>query len=241
LHPAAAEEPVGKVSDLMSVFPRRIATSLGLSSEDEHKATSILGQGHPLTRAVSLQRTLVTQALVTGGALVLGLAGWLTVVPAASLEVAAALLVELFLVLAWLCVRARVRARSESLIASGDDVRQIPVIGRERGRLGSRRVRESLARSLEHLLRDAQQWHQLLPSARPLPGVECLRDAAPEVADVVARLRSENPRVQGVALTRRLLIDGHSSPLYSGNARLLREELCRIRYLLEPGVDVGTR
>ena len=226
----------------MSVLPRRIATTLGLSSEDEQKATSILGQGHPLTRAVSLQRTLVTQGLVTGGALVLGLAGWLTVVPAAWLEVAAAVLVELVLVLAWLCVRGRVRERSESLIASGDDIHEIPVIGRERGRLGSRRVRESLARSLEHLLRDAQHWHQLLPSARPLPGVECLRDAAPEVADVAARLRSENPRVQGVALTSRLLIDGHSSPLYSGNARLLREELCRIRYLLEPGAgEVETR
>ena len=219
----------------MTVFPRRIATSLGLSSEDEQKATSILGRGHPLTRAVSLQRTLVTQVLVTGGALVLGLVGWLTVLPAASLEVAAAVVVELMLVLGFLCVRGRVRARSESLIASGEDVQGIPVIGRERGRLGSRRVRESLARSLERLLRDAQRWHQLLPSARPLPGVECLRDAASEVADVVDRLRSENPRVQGVALTSRLLIDGNSSPLYSGNARLLREELCRIRYLLEPG------
>ena len=225
----------------MSVFPRRIATSLGISSEDEQTATSILGRGHPLTRAVSLQRTLVSQVLVTSGALVLGIAGWLTVVPAASLEVAAALLVELVLLLAWLCVRGRIRERSESLIASGEDVQQIPVVGRERGRLGSRRVRESLARSLEHLLRDAQRWHQLVPSARPLPGVECLRDAAPEVADVVARLRSENPRVQGVALTSRLLIDGHSSPLYSGNARLLREELCRIRYLLEPVVADETR
>lgn len=223
----------------MSVLPQRIATSLGLSSEDEQRATSILGRSHPLTRAVSLQRTLVTQVLVTGAALALGLAAWLTVVPAASIEVAAAVPVELGLVVAWLWVRGRVRERSESLIASGDDIHEIPVIGRERGRLGSRRVRESLARSLEHLLRDAQRWHQLLPSARPLPGVECLRDTAPEVADVVARLRSENPRVQGVALTSRLLIDGRSSPLYSGNARLLREELCRIRYLLEPAADDG--
>jgi hypothetical protein len=219
----------------MSVFPRRIAILLGLSSDDERRAASILGQGHPLTRAVSLQRTFITQAVVTAGALVLGVAGWLAGIPGASLEVAIAVPVELALVLAWMCVRGRVRGRTETLIAAGEDVHGIPVVGRERGRLGSHRVRESLARSLEGLLRDAERWHQLLPSARPLPGVECLRDAAPEVADVVARLRSENARVQGVALLSRLLIEGQSSPLYSGNARLLREELCRIRYLLEPG------
>jgi hypothetical protein len=39
--------------------------------------------------------------------------------------------------------------------------------------------------------------------------------------------------VQGVALTARFLSDGYGSPLYGNEVEPLREELNRIRYLLE--------
>jgi hypothetical protein len=39
--------------------------------------------------------------------------------------------------------------------------------------------------------------------------------------------------VQGVALAARFLSDGYGSPLYGNDVEPLREELNRIRYLLE--------
>jgi hypothetical protein len=59
----------------------------------------------------------------------------------------------------------------------------------------------------------------------------------------VEALRRDRVRVQGVALTSRLLSDGQSSPLYANEVGPLREELNRIRFLLEcadgAGLDDG--
>jgi hypothetical protein len=53
------------------------------------------------------------------------------------------------------------------------------------------------------------------------------------VKSIAKALRGDRVGVQGVALTVRLLTDGCQSPLYANELGPLREELNRIRYLLE--------
>jgi hypothetical protein len=109
----------------------------------------------------------------------------------------------------------------------------VPLVARERRRLASPQQRERLARSLEHLHRDALRWHALPPPYRPLDGVRRLRETSREVVEVIARLRSDHVRTRGVAMTVRLLTDGGESPLYGDNAERLREELNGVKYALE--------
>lgn len=203
-------------------------------AEEEKAARAVLGPEHPLSRAVSFQRTVAIQALAATIPIGLGVVGVLSGVGRASLVLGAACVVEVALLVASLGARGTTSGRAQELIAAGDDAVVLPMVARERRRLAARRERESLARSLERLLRAAQRWEEIPPHLRPLPGVDRLREAAPEVRDVVARLRAEPVRVQGVALVSRLLSDGQASPLYRGDARRLQEELGRIRYLLEP-------
>lgn len=117
----------------------------------------------------------------------------------------------------------------------------MPVIARERRRLSSQEERERLARSLEVLHRDALRWRQTPPRYRPLPGIVQPRDVSQEVAAVVTALRHDGVRVQGVALASRLLSDGQASPLYANDVRALREELNRIRYLLDCKSEIARR
>ena len=87
--------------------------------------------------------------------------------------------------------------------------------------------------SIEALYRDAVRWYQILPRYRPPNGVQQLRNLSVEVTSIAKALRGDRVGVQGVALTVRLLTDGCQSPLYANELGPLREELNRIRYLLE--------
>ena len=73
----------------------------------------------------------------------------------------AAFAAELAFVAAALCARRIARDRVQDLIVDGSDRLVLPVVARERRRLASRKVRESFARSLERLLRDAQRWNEI--------------------------------------------------------------------------------
>lgn len=146
---------------------------------------------------------------------------------------AAAAIVQLGLLIAVPYFRGRTRDIAEELIAAGHDTaRELRVVDDEYRRLASPKERERLARSLAHLLHDAERWYRMLPAHRPLPGVHCLRFTAEEARDVVALLRAEVVDIRGVALTSRLLTDGYASPLFGEDVERLREELRRIRYLL---------
>jgi hypothetical protein len=109
----------------------------------------------------------------------------------------------------------------------------VSVLARERRHLASRKERERLARSLETLYRDALRWHEILPRFRPPDSVLQLRHTGPELEGLTEALRHDRVRVQGVALTARLLSNGYESPLYGNELEPLREELKRIRFLLE--------
>jgi hypothetical protein len=217
----------------MRSFIRNILRSAGLTAHDTRAAEAVLGRGHALTRAVSNQRTLGMQSLAATLAVVAAALAVAAHVAGAPLVLGAALAVGVAFVALWLVVRGVAREQAQALIATGSDVVGLDVVARERRRLASRAEREALARSLASLQQDALRWNRTHPNFRPLFGVAQLRHVTREVEALVAALRRDRVRVQGVALVSRLLADGHSSPLYANEVEPLREELNRIRFLLE--------
>jgi hypothetical protein len=220
----------------MTSFLRHAARSTGLTAADKQAAESILGRSHRLTRAVSNQHTLALQSVVAALAAVAGSLALAVHAHRGTLLVVVAAVVATAFVLMWAVARKIARERAQELIAAGDDGVVLSVVARERRRLGSRKERERLAKSLESLYRDALRWHEILPQFRPPHGVQQLRELPAEVFELTAALRHERIRVQGVALTSRLLTDGYASPLYRDELGPLREELNRIRYLLSDEV-----
>lgn len=217
---------------------RRAARTAGLTTADEHAAASVLGRGHALTRAVANQHTLALQSVVAALAVAAAAVGELAHLRHATLAVFVALGICVAFVVAWAVTHQAVGDRARDLIAGGHDSVALSVVARERRRLASPKERERLARALEAFHRDAVRWHQILPQFRPPQGVLQLRHTTREVEALTAALRRDRVRVQGVALASRLVTDGHESPLYAGELGPLREELNRIRYLLEyDGVD----
>jgi hypothetical protein len=214
-------------------FLRHAARSTGLARTDAREAESVLGRGHRLTRAVSNQHTLALQSVVATLAIAIGALGLLADVRHARLVLGIAVAVGVAFVLMWAVARKIARERAHDLIAAGDDRVLLSIVARERRRLGSRKERERLARSLEALHRDALRWNEILPQFRPPDGVVQLRHAGRELDGLIRALRRDRIRVQGVALTARLLSDGYESPLYGNELGPLREELNRIRFLLE--------
>jgi hypothetical protein len=223
----------------MTSFLRHAARSTGLTAADKHAAESVLGRDHRLTRAVSYQHTLALQSTVAALAALAGGAGLLRDLGVATLVVVVGTVVAAFFLLAWAVTRRVTRERAQDLIAAGDDSVVVSVLARERRRLTSRKERERLASSLEGLYRDALRWYEILPRFRPPAGVMQLRHTGPELEGLTQALRRDRVRVQGVALTARFLSNGYESPLYGNELEPLREELNRIRYLLETGDEVA--
>jgi len=224
----------------MTSFIRHLLRSTGLTAHDTHAAEAVLGREHALARAVSSQHTLALQSLVASLAVVTaGAVAVLGHVGHAPLALLVSLVVDIVFVVLWLVARSLARDGAQSLIAAGADGVVLDVVARERRRLASRGEREALARSLASLHRDAVRWNRTHPHFRPLFGVAQLRHVGREVDALVAALRRDRVRVQGVALTSRLISDGQSSPLYANEIGPLREELNRIRFLLEYADGAG--
>ena len=217
----------------MTSFLRYAARSTGLTAADKHAAESVLGRDHRLTHALSNLHTLTLQTIVATLAVVGGALALLAHLRHAGLALGVAAAVTLAFVLAWIVANRIARERAEELIAAGNDSVVLPVIGRARRRLASRRQREALAHSLDALRRDALRWYEIIPQFRPPHGVQQLRHVSSEVEALATALRHDRVRVQGVALTARFLSDVYASPLYGNELGPLREELNRIRYLLE--------
>jgi hypothetical protein len=162
-----------------------------------------------------------------------GIAGILLHSTSAPVVLGAAALVALGFVVSVTFSGFEIRDRVQEVIAAGYERLPLRVVRDERLRLLSRRERERFARSLERLLKDAQNWNRILPATRPPHGVRELRFAEREVHEVASLLRSDPVHVPGVARTARFLSDGATSPLFGGDDEALRAELCRIRDLLE--------
>ena len=206
---------------------------VGLTRADERAVRSVLGRDHPLARAVANQHTLAVHSVVAACAVAGATFGELVHVRHATLLLVVALGTSASFVACWVVTRQAVSDRARDVIARGGGNLVLPVVARERRRLASRTERERLARALEEVHRDVLRSSSLLPQFRPLPGVAQLRYVTREVEALAVALRHDEVRVQGVALVVRLLSDGHESPLYAGKRDPLRQELNRIRYLLE--------
>jgi len=213
---------------------RQSILSRSVPTAREHRSAAlVLGERHPLPKALARHRTVTHQTIVA-----------IATAPAAALVALAhiavgpvffgvSVLVGLGFVAVWSSTRRTLVDRAHELIAGGAVSLRLPVVVRERQRLASRKERERLARSLEHALDEVWSISWLPARSRALQGLICLRDATPEARAVIRTLRCERVSVRGVAMTARLLLDGQGSPLYSGDRQRLREELGRIRFALE--------
>ena len=197
-------------------------------------ASTLLGNDHPLARAESQMRTLRMQLAVTVifGLLIAALSPLLGT-PALHLALGA-VAVAGTLVIAVLIARSRVRARAFELIASGREELPLPVVASERSRLLDHRNRRRLARTLDVITVQpvSRDWWSPVYADHA-----AVRAAETELREIASLLR-EQPTVpaRGVALVTTLIREGATSPLYRGTALELREELGRIRHVLNQSI-----
>jgi hypothetical protein len=127
----------------------------------------------------------------------------------------------------------RERECAIELVLEGRDRVPIAAVERQRRRLISDQTRNGLACNLEGLLRQAASPSRFQMRVTPLPFEPMvLRMAAGELRDVIGLLRTERVSACGVARAERL-VERAMSPLYGRDVAALREELRRVRDLLE--------
>jgi hypothetical protein len=195
-------------------------------------AIEILGANHPLVRVVDLRRDMRRQSLATAVALAIGTVGFAFGTRWGLPLLIAAALIQLVLAAGIALLAQLQHERALDLIIEGRDGLPLPALERERRRLQRPRRRASLAHALEDLVRTAERWPTLLPSARPVFDPRQIRRAAPELRAIAALLRSSPVDARGLALVERLLTSG-ASPLYDREPAELRRALERIRAELD--------
>jgi hypothetical protein len=195
-------------------------------------ADTVLGPAHPLTRASDAVARVARQWLICAallaGAIIARLEGhpWATALIASSALILAAFTILLA------ALKQRLHDRVRDLIAEGREALPIATVQRQRRRLLTRKRRTGLARSFDTMVRYATNPPRIITrGARPLFDVRMIASVAPDLRAVIGLLQTGPARARGVALTERLITDGHS-PLYGREAGLLREELRRIRRAL---------
>jgi len=190
----------------------------------------LLGEDHPLVRALDVSVAVRRHSRVAVTALGVGLIGVAVHVSWATALVAGAAGVLVSLVAAGALLRRRRSTLAIALIAEGREDLPLAPVERERERLLSRRTRSTLARSLEGLVREAAN-----PPALPGPPLfdyAIIRGFKTRLCELALLLRSERSRARGVALVWRLISEGATSPLHGNDTAQLHQELERIRFLL---------
>lgn len=194
-------------------------------------ADIVLGRSHPLTRGIDavgcVSKQWLTCAALIAGALIARIEGdaW-----AVAVAVSAGL-VLLTLTVVVLALRRRVRDEAMHLIAEGHEA---PDHGRRAPAPTpvSPRTRDTLARTLEMMLRQALRPPRIMTrGARPLFSVLVIASVAPDLCALISVLRTKNASARGVGLLERRITHG-DSPLYGREAAVLREELRRVRSAL---------
>jgi hypothetical protein len=204
-----------------------------LGERRARSAGIVLGRSHPLTRGIDavgcVSKQWLTCAAVMAGALIARIEGDARAVAVAV----SAGLVLLTLTVVVLALRRRVRDEAMHLIAEGHEALPIAVVQRQRQRLLSPRTRDTLARTLEMMLRQALRPPRIMTrGARPLFSLLVIASVAPDLRALISVLRTKNASARGVGLLERLITHG-DSPLYGREAAVLREELRRVQRALE--------
>jgi hypothetical protein len=195
---------------------------------------ALLGREHPFVRdterLLSVGYACAAVSVVLLGATAALVAGWSSA-PAIVLAAAAA---EIALLARTALLVASRRIHAFDLIAGGHDDLPIPAVERLTAKLRSARYRQRLISSIEDLIAPRRRPFDVATVPWEFMGADLVAGVRREL-DVIARLlRNSDASVQGVALMRQLLFDGTSS-LHGHDIRALREELARVRFLLEAG------
>jgi hypothetical protein len=193
---------------------------------------AVLGPGHPLVRAAESRDVLGGHAIAVLAALLCGAAAALAneiwgppVVIGAAATLAG-------LGVSALKLRARVRRHALELVLEGHEALPLPAVERERKRLLGAKVRRQLRCGLLNVAREAQRVPPFAPlPLPPLFDVQVVREVAPELQRLAARLEERPSAARAVALVERMLCSA-LSPLYGDDAGVLREELRRLEFLL---------
>ncbi|HJS94508.1 MAG TPA: hypothetical protein VJ741_09605 [Solirubrobacteraceae bacterium] len=195
-------------------------------------ACTILGPTHPLARAIETAAGTAKQwracAAILTGAIIAKTEGhsWAT-----ALAVSAGIIL-LALTALLAALQQLVRDRATALIADDETV-PITTVQRQRQRLLTRRRSKTLARTLNTMVRQATTPPKIRTTGtRPLFDPAVIAGVSGDVRAVIARLQMEHTHARGVALTEQLITDG-GSPLYGHDEERLREELHRVRYVLD--------
>ena len=190
---------------------------------------------HPLLRATEAVhytgRQWVHVAAVLTGSVIARIEGREWAGPLAGS--AASVLLILTVLLA--AHKQRERDCAIELILEGREGIPIAAVQRQRRRLLAEQTRNGLAGNLEDLIRQSASRSRLQIRVTPLPfEPTVLRMAAGELREVSGLLRTEGVSAGGVARAERL-VERAVSPLYGQDTDALREELYRVRDLLENG------
>ncbi len=190
-----------------------------------------LGDAHPLVGVLERQdvvrkHLLVVVALapVFAAAAVLGVAAapWLLGADVGTVAALSGCVAAL---------RHRRREHALELILEGRERLPLVAVVRERRRLLEQSHRRMLAHTLELIRRAATEQPLWLRSSALPYCAPTVSAATSQLEEIERLLRSNTAGLRGIALTRRLLVDG-GSPLHGEDVQTLTEELRRITLLL---------
>lgn len=199
-----------------------------ISRADLSLAERLLGPGDPFVRTLRRHADAVLQLEVALGELAASAATVLAIGRRALPFVVASGVVGLVVLLRAAARGLERRDAVWSLIVARGAGLPLRIVRRECDRLLAGAERERLARSFETLGDPAGRAACRAGLAVPAAEVAPVRA---DLLRVAALLRRGAPPVRGVAAARILLSDGASS-LYGRDARLLREDVGRIAFLL---------
>jgi hypothetical protein len=210
-HPAT---PAVLGRDTMSAGPKpaRVAAT------DHPPISSPIAGTDVLVRSSRAQLTVAVAATLAAAAVS-------TDTPSAYPWFTACLLVSVGVAAVHQGARAARRARIHQLLAAGGELPVTPVVESEVLRLLSPQHREDLLHRLTKRLRDAQEWHRIIPTARPPASTRLLASYAPLVREIATLIVTPPaPPVRGIALLEVFLTDGGSA-LYQGDPDELGAQL----------------
>jgi hypothetical protein len=227
LHPTT-ERACGAVSAMR--WPPLVATG---ASSVSRPASAVLGPDHALSRAIDALETTLRQwravaAVLVGSviALVEG-RGWAPTVAGS----AAIVLVGLTVIAS--AHGQRKRDVVLDMILNGQEPLAITAVQRQRDRLLCQRTRAKLASNVDEIIERATnrpkfQTRLVLPLfERPV-----VASVAGELRQIIELLLADDATARGVAGCERLITHA-CSPLYGQDAELLRQELHRLRDMLD--------
>ena len=125
-------------------------------------------------------------------------------------------------------LRLQLRGQCLELIVEGNEDLPVAAVAAERARLVAPRHQQQLARTLERIV-CLEPVSSLLLTARPIVHARVVNALAPQLRELMHRLRQEQVSCRGVALVEEL-ISSPGSPLYGTDPDELARELGRVRY-----------